>query len=74
MSEPSDRIHAALHRFKAARAAAGRQQIESTEPEGAMHPLIVVNEQNLAAVFSSEGSQLHPKAPVRKLVATNSRY
>ena len=72
MSEPSERIHAALNRFKTARAAA-EGQVESTAPGQSALPLVVIDEQNLKAVFLSGDGQRHQKAPGRKLAATNSR-
>jgi hypothetical protein len=73
MSEPSERIHAALLRFKAERSAAGGQQVEPTEPDETVRQLIVVNEQNLAALFLSSVSRSYPEAASRKLAATKVR-
>jgi hypothetical protein len=70
MSEPSERIHAALRRFKAAPSAAGGQQAKPSEPKETARQLIVVNEQNLAALFLSSSSRPSPETPARKLAAT----
>ena len=64
MSQQTERIHAALLRFKTERSAAGGQQIKPTKPETTERQLIVVNEQNLAALFPSHA---RPEVPVRKL-------
>ena len=73
MSEPSERIHAALHRFKAARAAVGGQQFNSTEPNKSARGLVVVNEQNLAALVLTRVSPGHPEAPGRELGVSKGR-
>jgi hypothetical protein len=60
MSDQSERIRAALLRFKAA----------PPEPESASRPPVVVNEQNLAALFLPSVGRTFPVSPVRKLAAT----
>jgi hypothetical protein len=54
MSDQSERIRAALLRFEAARSTSAVRQVEPTQPEGAARQLVVVNEQNLAALFQPE--------------------
>jgi hypothetical protein len=51
MSEPSERIRTALLRFKIAGSSAGDQQVEPTAPEKTSRQPVVVEEQNLAALF-----------------------
>lgn len=63
MSNQSERIHAALLRFKAKRSATGDQQVEPTQPEDTPRQPIVVNEQNLAALFLSSVVPCPPDAP-----------
>ena len=64
MSVQSERIHAALLRCKAERSAAGGHQFKPTKPEETARPLIVVNEQNLAAFFLSSVSRPdNPETP-----------
>jgi hypothetical protein len=62
MRTQSERIQAALLRFKAPRSAAGDAQAKLAKPAG---QLVVVNEPNLAALLLSSAGR--PDAPVRKL-------
>jgi hypothetical protein len=69
MSEQSERIRAALLRSAAARSAAEGPQVKPAEPEDAERQLVVVNEQNLAALFLSSAAPPAPHLPDRKLAA-----
>jgi hypothetical protein len=69
MSEQSERIRTALLRFEAARSSAEGRQMKPTEPEDAERQLVVVNEQNLAALFLSCAAPPAPNVPDRKLAA-----
>jgi hypothetical protein len=69
MSEQSERIHAALLRFAAERSTAQALQVKPTEPGAPERQLVVVNEQNLEALFLSSAAR--PSAPIadRKFAA-----
>ena len=54
MSETSERIHAALLRFKTERSSTGDQPVKSAQPEEHSRQTVVVNEQNFAALFLLE--------------------
>jgi hypothetical protein len=72
MSEPSERIHAALRRFKAA-GSVGGQQVNSTEPNKSARGIVVVNEQNLAALVLTSVCPGYPEAPGRELGVSKGR-
>jgi hypothetical protein len=69
MSEQSERIRAALLRFEAARSTAEVRQETPAEAEDTERQLVVVNEQNLAALFLSSVERSSPHVPDRKLAA-----
>jgi hypothetical protein len=69
MSEQSERIRAALLRFEAARSAAEVRQVRPAEPEDTKRQLVVVNEQNLAALFLSSVERPSSQVADRKLAA-----
>jgi hypothetical protein len=63
MSDQAERIHAALLRFRAERSVAVSPQVKPREPEGAGRQLVVVNEQNLAALSLSSVDLPRTRAP-----------
>jgi hypothetical protein len=72
MNDQSERILAALLRFKAMRSAAGDARAKPTEAEQtAPARRVVVDERNLAALLLSSVGP--PEGPPRKLAATNGR-
>jgi hypothetical protein len=70
MSDQSERIHAALLRSRATRSAVGDRQTKPIEPEELARQFVVVNEQNLAALFLSSGGRPHPIPAAPKLAIT----
>lgn len=71
MSNQAERIHAALLRFKAVPSTAKSRQVKLDKPSETAQQRVVVNEQNLAALFLSGGGRLEsiplePKRPVAK--------
>lgn len=70
MSNPAERIQAALLRFRDPMPASEGRQVSLGQPqETAGQPVVVVNEQNLAALASSIVDLPYPKGPRPKLAA-----
>jgi hypothetical protein len=67
MSNQAERIHAALLRFKTAPSTA-RRQVTLDKPSETARQCVVVNEQNLAALFLSSGGRPESISPELKLV------
>jgi len=70
MSDQSERIRAALLRFKTTRSAVGSQPFKPIEPEELARQFVVVNEQNLAELFLSSVGRPNPKPAARKPAIT----
>ena len=71
MSNQAERIHAALLRFKTAPSTAKSRQVKLDKPSESTRQRVVVNEQNLAALFLSSGGHperipSEPKAAITK--------
>jgi hypothetical protein len=66
MSDQAERIHAALLRLKAQRSPAVSPQVTPCQPEATAPQLVVINEQNLAALT------LSTLVPARKLPARST--
>jgi hypothetical protein len=66
MSNQAERIHAALLRFKTAPSTAKSRQVKVDKPSETARQRVVVNEQNLAALFLSSGGRLERIAPEAK--------
>ena len=70
MSDQSERIRAALLRFKAVPSMADGPHLQPAGPEPAAPQPVVVNEQNLAALFLPSVGRPFPEAQVRKMAAS----
>ena len=66
MSNQAERIHAALLRFKTAPSTAKTRQVKLDKPSETARQRVVVNEQNLAALFLSEGERRESSPPEPK--------
>ena len=65
MNDPRARIHAALLRFRSKDSVANSHPFLPRKPEETARQLVVVNEQNLAALSLSSLDRLCTKAPNR---------